>query len=49
MIIALGYRRQSQVTKHFRCWAKQRLHEYIQKGFAMDDELLKKDIPLHQN
>lgn len=39
MIIALGYRVQSQVATRFRRWATQRLHEYIQKGFAMDDEL----------
>ena len=38
MIIALGYRVQSQVATRFRRWATQRLHEYIQKGFAMDDE-----------
>ena len=41
MIIALGYRVQSQVATRFRRWATQRLHEYIQKGFAMDDEWLK--------
>ena len=41
MIIALGYRVQSQVAIRFRRWATQRLHEYIQKGFAMDDERLK--------
>lgn len=41
MIIALGYRIQSQVATRFRRWATQRLHEYIQKGFAMDDERLK--------
>jgi hypothetical protein len=41
MIIALGYRVQSQVAVRFRKWATQRLHEYIQKGFAMDDERLK--------
>ena len=41
MIIALGYRIQSQVASRFRRWATQRLHEYIQKGFAMDDERLK--------
>ena len=40
-IIALGYRVQSQVATRFRRWATQRLHEYIQKGFAMDDERLK--------
>ncbi|MDY6106607.1 MAG: virulence RhuM family protein [Candidatus Limisoma sp.] len=41
VIIALGYRVQSQVATRFRRWATQRLHEYIQKGFAMDDERLK--------
>ncbi len=41
MVIALGYRVQSQVAVRFRRWATQRLHEYIQKGFAMDDERLK--------
>ena len=41
MIIALGYRVQSQVATRFRIWATQRLHEYIQKGFTMDDERLK--------
>lgn len=41
MIIALGYRVQSQVATRFRRWATQRLHEYIQKGFALDDERLK--------
>lgn len=41
MILAIGYRVQSQVATRFRQWATQRLHEYIQKGFAMDDERLK--------
>lgn len=41
MIIALGYRVQSDVAVRFRIWATTRLHEYIQKGFAMDDERLK--------
>ena len=41
MIIALGYRVQSEVAVRFRIWATQRLHEYIQKGFTMDDERLK--------
>ena len=41
LVIALGYRVQSQVATRFRRWATQRLHEYIQKGFAMDDERLK--------
>lgn len=41
MIIALGYRVQSQIATRFRRWATERLHEYIQKGFALDDERLK--------
>lgn len=41
MIIALGYRVQSPVAVHFRRWATERLHEFIQKGFALDDERLK--------
>mgnify|MGYP001279566258 CR=1 FL=1 len=41
MIIALGYRIQSRIATRFRRWATQRRHEYIQKGFAMDDERLK--------
>ncbi len=41
MIIALGYRVQSDVAVRFRIWATQRLHEYIQKGFTMDDSKLK--------
>ena len=31
MIIALGYRVQSQVATRFRRWATERLHEYMQK------------------
>lgn len=41
MIIALGYRVQSDVAVRFRIWATKILHEYIQKGFAMDDNRLK--------
>jgi hypothetical protein len=41
MIIAIGYRVQSQIATRFRQWATKRLHEYIQKGFALDDERLK--------
>ncbi len=37
----IGYGVQSQVATRFRRWATQRLHEYIQKGFAMDDERFK--------
>ena len=41
VIIAIGYRVQSPVATRFRRWASARLHEYIQKGFALDDERLK--------
>ena len=41
MIIAIGYRVQSQVATRFRQWATKRLHEYIKKGFLLDDERLK--------
>jgi len=41
MIIAIGYRVQSQIATRFRRWATERLHEYIQKGFTLDDERLK--------
>ena len=41
VLIALGYRVQSPIAVRFRQWATQRLHEYIQKGFTMDDERLK--------
>ncbi len=41
MIIAVGYRVRSQVATRFRQWATQRLHEYIHKGFTLDDERLK--------
>jgi len=41
MIIAIGYRVKSQVATRFRQWVTQRLHEYIQKGFTIDDERLK--------
>ncbi|MDR3086556.1 MAG: virulence RhuM family protein [Azoarcus sp.] len=41
MIIAIGYRVQSQIATRFRQWATRRLHEYIQKGFTLDDERLK--------
>ena len=41
VIIALGYRIQSQVATRFRQWATRLLHEYVVKGFTMDDERLK--------
>jgi hypothetical protein len=41
MIIAVGYRVNSKKATSFRIWATQILREYIQKGFALDDERLK--------
>ena len=40
-IIAVGYRVNSKKATEFRIWATQRLHEYIQKGFTIDDNRLK--------
>ncbi len=42
MIIALGYRVRSIIATRFRQWATLRLKEYIQKGFTLDDERLKR-------
>ena len=41
MIISLGYRITSKIATNFRCWATERLKEYMIKGFTMDDERLK--------
>ncbi|MEG2236465.1 MAG: RhuM family protein [Akkermansia sp.] len=41
MIIAVGYRVNSIRGTQFRIWATQRLSEYLEKGFVMDDERLK--------
>ena len=40
-IVAVGYRINSHRAIEFRKWATDILHEYIIKGFAMDDERLK--------
>ena len=40
-ITAVGYRVNSYRATEFRKWATDILHEYIIKGFAMDDERLK--------
>jgi len=41
VIISVGYRVKSLRGTQFRQWATKRIHEYIQKGFTMDDERLK--------
>ncbi|MBL7797730.1 MAG: virulence RhuM family protein [Saprospiraceae bacterium] len=42
MIISVGYRVNSHRGTQFRIWATRRLREYIIKGFALDDERLKR-------
>jgi len=42
MIIAIGYRVKSSTGTQFRRWATEVLSEYARKGFAMNDELLKR-------
>lgn len=45
MIIAVGYRVTSKKATRFRQWATKTLHEYIQKGFVLNDDLLKNGKP----
>ena len=42
MIISVGYRVHSHRGVQFRMWATRTLKEYLIKGFAMNDELLKR-------
>jgi hypothetical protein len=44
-IIAVGYRVNSKKATRFRQWATKTLHEYIQKGFVLNDDLLKNGKP----
>jgi len=41
MILAIGFRVRSARGTQFRQWANRHLHEYVVKGFTMDDERLK--------
>lgn len=41
MILAIGYRVRSNVGTQFRQWATRTLNEYLQKGFVINDNLLK--------
>lgn len=41
MILAVGYRVKSPQATMFRQWATAVLHEFLQKGFVMNDEFLK--------
>ena len=42
VIISVGYRVSSHRGTQFRIWATARLKEYLIKGFALDDERLKR-------
>jgi len=41
MVIAIGYRVRSNIGTQFRQWATEILNEYLNKGFVMNDNLLK--------
>jgi hypothetical protein len=41
VILAVGYRVKSPRGTQFRQWATRILHEYLQKGFALNDDFLK--------
>ena len=43
VIISVGYRVKSSQGTQFRIWATKRIHEYIVKGFTMNDERLKQE------
>jgi len=42
VIISVGYRVKSHRGTQFRIWSTQRLREFLIKGFAMDDDRLKR-------
>ena len=44
-IIAVGYRVNSKKATRFRQWATRTLKEYIQKGFVLNDDLMKNGCP----
>ncbi len=44
-IIAVGYRVNSKKATRFRQWATKTLKEYIQKGFVLNDDLMKNGRP----
>ena len=44
-IIAVGYRVNSKKASRFRQWATKTLKEYIQKGFVLNDEMMKNGRP----
>jgi len=41
VVLAVGYRVKSPLATQFRQWATSVLHEYLQKGFALNDDFMK--------
>ena len=48
-IIAVGYRVNSKKATRFRQWATKTLKEYIQKGFVLNDAMLKNGRPFDKD
>lgn len=48
-IIAVGYRVNSKKATRFRQWATKTLKEYIQKGFVLNDEMMKNGRPFGED
>ena len=48
-IIAVGYRVNSKQATQFRIWATGVLREYVIKGFALNDDMLKNGRPFGQD
>ncbi len=46
MIISIGYRVNSKRATQFRIWATQKLHDYILKGYLIDQQRLKENQQL---
>ncbi len=49
MILAIGYRARSSRGTQFRKWATKLLHEFVVKGFVLDDERLKEPAGFGQD
>jgi hypothetical protein len=45
LIISVGYRIKSHRGIQFRVWATKKLHEYMVKGFVIDDDRLSGNLP----
>ena len=48
-IISVGYRLKSLVATKFRIWATQTLKDYIVKGYAINEQLLNKELKKYKD